>query len=118
MPYRVTLVVTAQNIKIDENGDIIRSPFGRAKLESMGLPDTPYVLAGRNPDGSYNTTRDFDTEDQAKEWLEYYEQRPAYIDGHISQVDEKIVTSHSKKYFEKIQSGAIIQEWLDHPGAP
>ena len=117
MPYRVTLVVTAQNIKIDENGDLIRSPFGREKLKSMGLPETPPVLAGRNSDGTYNTTRDFDTKDQADEWLEYYKQRPAYIAGDVSQVDEKIITSHSEKYFEKIKSGNIIQEWLAHPGA-
>ena len=117
MPYRVTLIVTAQNIKIDENGDLIRSPFGREKLKSMGLPETPPVLAGRNPDGSYTTTRDFDTEDQANEWLEYYTHRPAYIHGYVSEVDEKIVTSHSEKYFEKIKSGNIIQEWLEHPGA-
>jgi hypothetical protein len=117
MPYRVTLTVTAQSIKIDENGDFIRSPSGREKLDLMGLPETPPVLAGRNPDGTYNTTRDFDTEDQANEWLDYYKERPAYIDGNVSQVDEKIITVHSSKYFEKIENGAIEQTWLEHPGA-
>ena len=117
MPYRVTLVVTAQSIKIDENGDFIRSPSGREKLVSMELPDTPPVLVGKNSDGSYTTTRDFDTEDQANEWLDYYKERPAYIDGNVSQVDEKIITVHSGKYFEKIENGAIEQAWMEHPGA-
>jgi hypothetical protein len=101
MPYRVTLKVTAQSIKIDDDGDFIRSPSGILQLQSMGLQDTPPVLVGKNSDGSYTTTRDFDTEELANTWLTYYQTRPAYISGEVSQVDQKIVTAHSDKYWEK-----------------
>jgi len=98
MFYRVYTTIIPESVRIDANGDHLASPTRMQDLSELGLPNTPPVFNGRNTDGSFNIFRDFDTQTQANQWLEWYQQIPAYISGSIEEVAEKVVATYSDAY--------------------
>jgi mannosyltransferase OCH1-like enzyme len=98
MFYRVNTTLIYPGIKIDGDGNLIASPMRLIKLAEMGLPDTPPVLVGTNPDGTYNIHRDFDTLEQAQSWKIYYESLPTLVIQDIQEVEQKEVGAYIGEY--------------------
>jgi hypothetical protein len=101
-------------VRIDANGDNLASPTRIQDLSDLGLPNTPPVIVDRNDDGSFNIFRDFDSQAQAQQFLELYQQIPAYISGSIEEVAEKVTASYSAAYLALTQEEQLIA-WENCP---
>jgi len=114
MFYRVHTTIIPQAVRIDANGDNLASPTRMQDLLNLGLPNTPPVIVNRNDDGSFNIFRDFDTQAQANQWLEWYQQIPAYISGSVEEVEEKVVATYSDAYLALTQEEQLLA-WENCP---
>jgi len=114
MFYRVHTTIIPEAVRIDDNGDNLASPTRMQDLSDLGLPNTPPVIVDRNDDGSFNIFRDFDTQAQANQWLEWYQEIPAFISGSIEEVSEKVVATYSDAYLALTQGEKLIA-WENCP---
>jgi hypothetical protein len=114
MFYRVYTRITHQGVRIDANGDNLASPTRIQDLLELGLPNTPPVTEGQNEDGSFNIFRDFDTQAQADQWLEWYQMLPSFIAGSVEEVPEKVVATYSEAYLA-LTPEEQLQAWENCP---
>ena len=99
MFYRVHVTLIPEYVKIHKNGDILASPSRIADLAAMGLPNTPPLIDHVEPDGTHVLYRDFDTQEQAQQWANYYLGRPSLVSTPtITEVEEKQVGTYSEWY--------------------
>lgn len=112
MFYRVHTAITPWSLRIDSNGDNLASFKRIEDLARLGLPNTPPVNLGRDDDGNFNIFRDFDTQEQADQWLQWYQVQHSFVSGSVEQVEEKIVGTYSDAYLALTQEQQLLA-WED-----
>jgi hypothetical protein len=117
MFYRVHATIIPEAVKIHANGDILASESRMANLATMCLPNTPPLIDHIEPDGTYVLYRDFDTQAQAQQWVNFYQELPSLVSTPtITEVEVKQVGTYSDWYLSLTDSEKLELYYLT-PGA-
>jgi hypothetical protein len=100
-------------VKINGQGDFLVSPKTIQTLNSLGLPITPPVVVSWRKN-EFKIFRDFDTLEQAEQWLESSKANQDFIDGSIRLVPKKIVGCYSVQY-NSLSNEDKITAWQHCP---
>jgi hypothetical protein len=102
MFYRVTTPIYGWAVKWDSEGNHLASPSRIAELSAMGLPNTPPLIDHIDPaSGVYVIYRDFDTQEQADHWVNFYSTRNELVSAPtVTEVEVKEVGEYNGAYLE------------------
>jgi hypothetical protein len=96
-------------VKINRQGDFLISPEIIQHLQSLGLPVTPPIIVSWRTN-EFKIFRDFNTQEQAQQWLEISKVDQSFIDGRIEPVSKQIIAAYSDQY-QSLSIDEKINAW-------
>jgi hypothetical protein len=100
-------------VKINSKGDFLISPETIQQLHSLELPITPPIIVSWRTN-EFKIFRDFDTQEQAEQWLAISKIDQNFIDGRIEEVPKKIIAAYSQEH-QSLSDDEKINAWNHCP---